>query len=305
MKKSFKAITGTTLLLILLALTGCQDNTNNDVPPDSNTNQESETEKVSKILNYDYNVKETIYQHDDGRKIYGQFYLPDNKADNYPTMIMSHGLGGSYKDAIIYAEYLASKGYACYIFDFCGGSTKSMSDGNLSEMSVITEVDDLNVVLDSVKNESFVDTDRIVLMGGSQGGLVSALVASDRKDEIAGLVLMFPAFVIPDYVDQLYSNLENTNVDPSTLDLPVGKKYIEDVKDMDVYEEIKGYDKKVLIIHGTDDKVVPIDYSRKAVETYSNAQLEVIEGAGHGFYDQKSILITEKVTLDYLKEILK
>ena len=46
---------------------------------------------------------------------------------------------------------------------------------------------------------------------------------------------------------------------------------------------MKNYDGKVLIVHGTSDNVAPISYSRRAIETFKDARLKEIPGAGHGF----------------------
>lgn len=54
--------------------------------------------------------------------------------------------------------------------------------------------------------------------------------------------------------------------------------------DYDIYEAISAYDKDVLLIHGDADDIVPLSYSEKAVDVYGSARLEVLPGAGHGFY---------------------
>lgn len=55
--------------------------------------------------------------------------------------------------------------------------------------------------------------------------------------------------------------------------------------------------KNVLILHGSDDSIVPLKYSKQANETYSNSTLHIIDGAGHGFngehFDQAMDYITE------------
>lgn len=68
------------------------------------------------------------------------------------------------------------------------------------------------------------------------------------------------------------------------MGMPVGHRYFTDVLEMDVFQEIKPFEKNVLLIHGTQDHIVPISYSKQAAETYKNAQLIEIPGAGHGFY---------------------
>lgn len=66
------------------------------------------------------------------------------------------------------------------------------------EMTVLTEKEDLSTVLDYVKNQPFVDSNHIFLMGCSQGGFVSALLAAERENEIEKLILNYPALCICD-----------------------------------------------------------------------------------------------------------
>lgn len=44
-----------------------------------------------------------------------------------------------------------------------------------------------------------------------------------------------------------------------------------------------------------DDKVVPLEYSKRAAETYGNATLKIIEKAGHGFTPNERLLSNQYV----------
>ena len=63
----------------------------------------------------------------------------------------------------------------------------------------------------------------------------------------------------------------------------LGKKFMMDIRHMKPFDTIGKYAGPVLIIHGSDDKVVPVDYAKRALKTYRNATLKVIDKAGHGF----------------------
>lgn len=69
-----------------------------------------------------------------------------------------------------------------FFFDYRGGANNAVSDGKTTDMSIMTEKNDLNAVIDEVKTWSFVDKNKIAVMGYSQGGLVAALTTSERKD---------------------------------------------------------------------------------------------------------------------------
>lgn len=229
-----------------------------------------------------YTVYELSFFQDD-MQIYGNLYLPNMGKSTYPAVIIGHGFGGSYSEMAIYAQVLAQNGFAGYVFDFCGGSGSSLSDGNTRNMSVLTEERDMETVMDGLKNYEVVDKDNLFLMGESQGGLVASLLGVRRMSDVQGLLLLYPAYVIPDDAREEYPDRKDIPETGSRFGIAVGRNYFEDVWDMDVYQEIAVFDKSVLMIHGSADSIVPISYSQRAADAFSDAELIVLDGAGHGF----------------------
>ena len=115
-----------------------------------------------------------------------------------PAVILSHGFNGNRKGVLKYAEVVARWGYTAFCFDFCGGGPDTESDGQTYDMTVFSEKEDLKAVLQYVKSLAYVDSSRIILMGFSQGGFVSALAAAELPEQVAKLVLFYPALCIPD-----------------------------------------------------------------------------------------------------------
>jgi len=68
------------------------------------------------------------------------------------------------------------------------------------------------------------------------------------------------------------------------METTVSRKYSLDALTVNIYGRMRHYYKKVLIIHGTSDSVVPISYAQEAAETFPNAELIAVEGAEHGFH---------------------
>ena len=62
---------------------------------------------------------------------------------------------------------------------------------------------------------------------------------------------------------------------------------------MDAFREIAPYEGPVLILHGTADDAVDCANSKKAAEIYKNVRLELIEGAGHGFFKENAVRALE------------
>lgn len=131
-------------------------------------------------------------------KIFGLLYTPAEYKGKLPAVILSHGYNSSHRELLDMAECLAKSGFAAYCYDFCGGSAVSKSGGSSLDMSIETEISDLKAVIKTISETDHIDTDRIYLYGESQGGFVSALTAAQIPDKIAGEVLLYPAFCIPD-----------------------------------------------------------------------------------------------------------
>jgi len=222
-----------------------------------------------------------------------------------PAAVVCHGFMANRDTVRQYAETLAGLGYAAYMFDFCGGCVvRGRSDGKTTDMSVLTEISDLEAVIEYARSLPYTG-DALLLMGASQGGFVSALTAAKHPDWVEKLVLLYPALCIPD--DARAGKMMFAKFDPQNVPelvkcgpMKLGRCYVEDVLAMDPFAEISLYTGPVLIIHGTKDKIVDIEYAKKAQKAYSDATLHIIEKAKHGFkgkYDAEA--------LSYLRDFAK
>ena len=241
-----------------------------------------------------------LYADRDGKQIYGVIYIPQGVGEKMPAVIFSHGFGGNYQVGTQYAEALAQRGYVVYCFDFCGGSTGSRSDGSPLEMSLFTEQQDLETVIAMVKDLDYVDSENLFLMGTSQGGAVSAITGAAHPEEIRGMVLLYPAFIMAERANELFSSVEEIPDTYHFMWMDVGKAYFEPLIGYDIYGEIGAYEKDVLLIHGDEDSIVPLSYSERALDVYPSAELKVIQGGGHGFYGEDAVQ-----TIEYMTEYLE
>lgn len=224
-----------------------------------------------------------------------------------PAVIISHGFMANQQSVKQYAEALAEEGYAAFLFDFCGGCIKGSSDGATKDMTVLTEIEDLKAVIAFALAEDFVAGDRLILMGCSQGGFVSAITAAQMPEKIEKLVLFYPALCIPDDAragKMMFYRFDAQNI-PDILGkrpMKLGGDYARSMIDRNPYLMIAGYPGPVLIVHGTADRIVNVRYSEKARETYgfTRCRLITLEGAGHGF--QKDV---DKKAIAYLREFVK
>lgn len=231
-----------------------------------------------------------------------------------PAVILCHGFMGRHQDMLPYAQAFAAWGYAAFAFDFCGGGLRSASDGRTTEMTVSTEKQNLLAVMDAVLARDDVDPKRLYLLGGSQGGLVTALAAAERPAQVAALMMLFPALCIPDHAKRgaLMMAAYDPENPPEIIHcgpMPLGRCYHDDIVKLDPYAVMTAYAGPVLILHGTDDRVVPIAYSERAAETYGhdNCQLIPIAGADHGFTQEENHVALHciKLFLEEQRELLR
>lgn len=207
-----------------------------------------------------------IYQNE--IEIYGKLYKPENYVEEgkYPLIIMSHSANVNSDTLNLYAERSSALGYLVYTFDFPGSGSSSRST-NIDLCTIFTEIDTLSFIVDYFSEIPYVNG--IYLFGTSQGGLVSAVVADEKEELISGLIMFYPAFNIPETILK-YPLLSDG-------------RYVEQLKDYDVYEHIGKFKKDVLIVHGTADFIVPYSYSERADEMYEKSTLYLVRGANHGF----------------------
>lgn len=217
------------------------------------------------------------------KQLYAVVYTPEEQKDSYPTVIISHGFAGSHKDNMARAELLAQNGFCAVVFDFYGGNQASKSGGSMTEMSVLTEAEDLSAMMDGMLALPYVDKNNLFLMGCSQGGFVSAYVAAKRPADVKALVLLFPAFALQDDCWNRHGSIENIPETETVMNQPLGAIYSRDAMSFDIYDVIGDYKGPVLIHHGDKDDVVNISYSEKAAQIYENVEFTVIHNGGHGF----------------------
>ncbi len=249
-----------------------------------------------------YSSKEiSIFHHE--RRLVGTLYLPETE-NPVPLVIFSHGYNGIGEDFTQNSRFLAERGIGSLCLDFCGGSVKSRSDGKTTDMTIFSEKEDLLAAFQEAASLKQIRKDAIFLFGGSQGGLVSALAAEELQDSIRGLILLFPALCIADNWNDRFHSAEEI---PDTFEfwgMVLGKRFFETLLGFHTFEHIGSFQKKVLILHGDQDKVVNLSYSQKAAGLYPNAKLVVFPGEGHGFSPEGDSKMSQMV-YDFVTNCLK
>jgi pimeloyl-ACP methyl ester carboxylesterase len=226
-----------------------------------------------------------------GYTLRGMEHVPDRATDKIPAVVLYHGFAATsiepHRLFVKICRALEQVGFASFRFDFSGSGE---SDGNFENMTLSGEVAEAHAIFERVKADPRIDSTRVSIVGISMGGLVSSLVAGDRSIDVHRLVLLAPAGgQVRDLVENLLWDSGNYVQAYSEyydyLGNLVSRDCLEDLSNVDVYGRARNYNGSVLIIHGTEDKVVPAsiatDYCYFAYEGHANVHL--IEGADHTF----------------------
>ncbi len=254
--------------------------------------------KLMNIVHEEFTVER------DGLTMHGSMFRPKG-AGPFPTIVVSHEFMMNRLTTLPHAFMFARLGFAAFCYDFNGGGSISQSDGKTTDMSVLTETKDLKAVIDYVSKQPYTDMDRFQLMGCSQGGFVSALVAAELgADKVKRLILYYPALSIPDDArkgSMLMAKFDPKNVPDKLFCGPIilGKTYPETVMDWDPFPMISKYHGPVLLVGGDKDHVVDYSYFVKAYDAYvagnkealakgeiselPQVELETIRGGEHMF----------------------
>ncbi len=221
--------------------------------------------------------KEELWIGGENKRIYAQKLSPEKESGK--IVIFSHGYNSTHENLADIAACLAEKGHTAVCFDFRGGGTRSKSGGSSLDMSVNSEISDLEEVVKEMESAGY---SRICLYGESQGGFVSALAAAAHPERYIGAALLYPAFCIPnDWKDRRFADKNAKTI--SFMGMELSERFLEGLPDYDVFERIKEFDKPVLIMHGDKDPLVRPSYSEKAADSFPNARLEMFAGETHGF----------------------
>jgi len=230
-----------------------------------------------------------------GQQIIGMLHLPDKlkPGEKTPAITMFHGFTGnkseSHRFFVHVARALCRNGFTVLRFDFRGSGD---SDGEFEDMTVPGELSDAEASLSYLSSLSFVDENRLGIIGLSMGGRVAAVLAS--KDRRVRFAILYSAALSP-LRQRFLSGIDKASLEKlnkgEAIRLSSGwylKKPFFDTLDSPVPYDVMGSIKcPVLIVHGDADQVVPVQTAIKGYNIIKNLngknELHIVKGGDHVF----------------------
>ena len=205
-------------------------------------------------------------------------------------VVIGHGVTGN-KDRpalVALAEGLGAAGISALRFSFSGNGE---SEGAFTDSVITKEVADLGCVIDALKGY------KVGYVGHSMGGAVGVLrTATDERIRalvsLAGMVQT-----------QAFAAREFGDVTPDAgfmwdePDCPLSQAYMDDMATIDsVAKRASEFDVPWLLVHGTEDDIVPIEDSHDILQ-YANEHTVLLElpGVDHVFSGDGTAIMVEKV----------
>lgn len=209
-----------------------------------------------------------------------------------PLVIICHGFVGNRIGVdrlfVKTARELTEAGNLVFRFDYGGCGESAGEYGELGLESMIAQT---RTVLDYALSCSDVDPSRVTLIGHSLGGAV-ALLTAVRDRRVKRLVLWsavgYPFTDIVKIIGR--EGYDQAKVKGSTdhLGYRFTPNYFDSLAQYQPFQEAPKFHGDVLLVHGTSDDVIPVDYSFLYEKTFwlrsdGRCEKEIIFQANHTY----------------------
>jgi alpha/beta superfamily hydrolase len=225
-----------------------------------------------------------------------EYAFHEGSSKNRHLLIIGHGVTGNMDRTLIVklAEAVADQGLPVLRFSFSGNGN---SGGHFEESTISKEIQDLQCVINSVVEQGW----RPIYAGHSMGGAVGALTAA--IDSRIQLLISLAGMV----ETEQFCNKEFGMLTPGNGNMwddencPLSPGFVKDMKQIkSVLPRASGIEIPWLVVHGTNDDLVPVADSRSLITNHEETrQCIEIEGADHLFSGEAISELTE-IVIDWL-----
>ena len=246
-------------------------------------------------------IVEDVSFESEGYKLLGRMYRP-NKSGRFPAVAICHGYPGDTKNMDL-AEELALNGIVTLILYYRGAWG---SEGTYSFKGFEPSARD---AVEYLRSSHFVDPERVGLIGYSMGAIpATSRLNSDQRLKTG--VFMSPAAdlsafaaeerldtIIPIFIEMGRGKLNSLDSEKLKTDLTWALENQNPIK------MIGGVSAPVMVVVGSNDKVVPPELCRSLYEAANEPKKWLlIDGANHGYSDHRIPLIN--AVLEWFKKNL-
>lgn len=240
----------------------------------------------------------------DGTEIRASLYLTE-KSNNWAIFV--HGFTGDRIGPdylfVYFARKLADSGINVLTFDFSGCGE---SEGKFQDMTIDKLCKDLENSVKYVKSNYPID--KILLLGHSLGGMISALMAA--KLSVDGTILLSPVADIEKHVlgySNVFTGEDRGDGTYGIRSFKLKMKFIESFKKTNPVNELcDKYSKPTLLIQGDKDETIVKEeaylYIIESNKKNMTIDYELIENGDHCFSDIDQREFISNTIISWIKE---
>lgn len=203
-------------------------------------------------------------------------------------------------------DYLAGRNFLILRFDFSGNGE---SEGKFEESTYSKEIGDFNSALKFLLKQNIKG---VGSLGHSMGSAVTIL-AGTKNPNIKAIVSIAGAsstqsienIFTKEQLNEIYAK-GRCKVSLFGKSFVIKKEFFEDARKYSISSSLKSSNKPYLVIHGDNDKILPVD-NAKRLFFYSSAKdkkLDIIKGADHMFLKDVYMNQALKLAGDWFEKYL-
>jgi len=218
----------------------------------------------------------TEFRNRDGERLDVAFH-PGTREDR--ILILGHGVTGDMDRPLMVAvaEAMSAQGWSCLRMSFSGNGG---SEGSFGAATITKESEDLQDVIELLPVSV-----RVAYCGHSMGGAVGLTAASlDQRIEV--LISLAGMVFTEEFLEREFGDVvPDKGLMWDEEDCPLSQNFADDMEAIgDLLDEAGELGRPYLLIHGSEDDVVPPEDSEQAyAEAEDPKKMVVVEGAGHSF----------------------
>ncbi len=236
--------------------------------------------------------------HEEGEARLAIDFIPA-AAKNSRLWFFLHGLHSNRRGekAVYFARQIARRGEAFASLDLTGHGD---SEGDLLGLSLTRNLADLERGLEFIEKKAG-PFRSVCLIGSSMGGLTALWFAARSPGRISRNVVIAPAFEMAGRLllalgrtkAQEWRRLGKTRIESPYGAFDLSYQFVEEETRYPTVSLMRRLATPSLILHGSDDEVVPCQLSRQFADRLEHVQLVEIRGGDHRLTAHKERLFDE------------
>jgi len=231
-----------------------------------------------------------------------RLYFESHGAGAAPPLLLLEGMGGDIPGWRRNIPHLA-RSLRVIAMDFRGNGRSDKPD---EPMTMRTFADDTVALMDELRIDS------AHLYGQSFGGMVAMEVALAHPDRVRSMVLaatspgprhavrpgrgsgvpkdkpslaLYSEAFAREHPDHVADDILVVSQQPQPHH--AGRRQWEAMQDFDAFERLPQIRPPTLVLHGTEDRLVPVENARLLADRIPGARLVLLEGAGHVYHSEQ------------------